>query len=95
MRAIRCPKCSTYLDVYIGALRPMEAVAAEMLERGIIFHCPGCHSRNYNCSALLCPQCNTQNLRSSFSEEKIPDQTFKKCEGSIYCLNCEFKLSLQ
>lgn len=94
MKILKCPECNNLLDVYIGALRPMEAVAAEMLEKGIIFHCPGCHSRNYNCSDLVCPQCNSQSLRSSISEEKIPEQVLKKVEGSIYCLNCEFKFSV-
>lgn len=94
MSSIRCPKCGNILDTYIGALHPMEAVAAEMLEKGIIFHCPGCHSRNYHSSDLTCPQCNTQKLGSSISEEKIPDQIMKKVEGSIYCLNCEFKFTV-
>ena len=94
MSILRCPKCNNLLDVYIGALRPMEAVAAEMLEKGIIYHCPSCHTRKYHASDLNCPQCGEQSLGSSISEEVIPKDPMKKIEGSIYCLTCEFKLAV-
>ena len=94
MSILRCPKCNNLLDVYIGALRPMEAVAAEMLEKGIIYHCPGCHSRHYHASDIDCPRCGERSLRSSISEEVVPEDPLKKIEGSVYCLNCEFKLAV-
>ncbi|MCG3217194.1 MAG: hypothetical protein KAS63_10730 [Candidatus Heimdallarchaeota archaeon] len=92
MKILKCPKCESLLDVYIGALRQMQAVSAEMLEKGIIYHCPSCHSRRFNVSDLVCPQCNEKKLGSSISEEVVPNQVQKKVEGSIYCLTCEFKI---
>jgi len=77
MNILKCPKCGSLLDVYIGALRPMEAVSADMLEKGIIYHCPNCHSHNFNASNLICPQCKQQTLRSSITEKAEKEQIVK------------------
>jgi len=54
MRILKCPECSDLLDTYIGIFRTMEAIPAEMLEKGLILHCTGCHSRNFDISEITC-----------------------------------------
>ncbi len=92
MRMLKCPNCNTLLDIYVGALRPMEAVAAEMLQKGVILHCPSCHSRNFDISEIACPQCNENKLQSSMLEQTVTAQIPQKLEGRIHCTNCEFKI---
>jgi len=94
VKILKCPECESLLDIYVGALRPMEAVAAEMLEKGIIYHCPSCHKRNFDDTDLVCPQCGEKKLRSKIREGVITEQVTKNIEGTIYCEDCEFKIQV-
>ena len=94
MKVLKCPECESLLDIYIGTLRPWEAVAAEMLEKGVIYHCPSCHTRNFDDTDLTCPQCNEKSLRSKIKEGFDTEQITKNIEGIIYCEKCEFKFQV-
>ena len=94
MRALKCPDCNSFLDGYVGVLRPWEAVAAEMLEKGVIFHCPSCHTRNFDISDIACPQCNEKKPQSSLLDQLVIQQIPQKLERKINCTNCEFKMHI-
>jgi predicted RNA-binding Zn-ribbon protein involved in translation (DUF1610 family) len=87
-----CPDCDGKLDISIGAIRPMEAVAAEMLEQGVIFECPNCYRRRFDPVDITCPQCGKKNLLTDISKDIKFVGLMQKKEGLIYCTNCEFKL---
>jgi Zn finger protein HypA/HybF involved in hydrogenase expression len=92
MRVLKCPDCDNFLDIYVGILRPWEAVEAEMLEKGVILHCPSCHTRNFDITDIICPQCNEKKLQCSLLDQLVIQQIPQKLEGKIKCTNCEFKI---
>ena len=94
MKVLKCPDCNSLLDVYVGILRPWEAVAAEILEKGVVLHCPSCHTRNFDISDIACPLCNEKKLQSSLLDQLVIQQIRQKVEGRINCTNCEFKLQV-
>lgn len=94
MRVIKCPDCNSFLDVYVDVLRPWEAVAAEMLEKGVVLHCPSCHTRNFDITDITCPQCNEKKLQASILNQSVIQQIPQKLEGRINCTNCEFKIQI-
>ena len=72
----------------------MEAVAAEMLEKGVVYHCPSCHTRNFDDTDIECPKCGEKKLRSEIREGVMTKQITKNIAGIVYCEGCEFKIQI-
>ena len=92
MNKLKCPTCNKPLEIYIDALYPMQAVAADMLKQGIIIDCMVCQTRINDISALFCPQCGNNSLATVIYQDVLPLSFGKKVEGSVNCSICEFKL---
>ena len=92
MNKLICPTCNKPLDIYIDALYPMQAVAADMLKQGILIDCLECQKRINDISTLLCPLCGNNSLTTEMDQDTLPLSFGKKVEGSVNCSNCEFKL---
>ncbi len=90
MKAMECPDCGRQLDVYVDALNPMAAVAADMLERAVMYQCSSCFERSTDFSQIRCPECFEKTLETALNRKQnigINDPV-----GHIYCNNCDLKL---
>ncbi len=95
MNKLNYPTCNNPLEIYIGALNPMQAVAADMLKQGIIINCLECQTRINDISTLTCPQCGNNSLAADIDQDALPLSFGKKVEGSVNCSICEFKLLIR
>ncbi|WXG47092.1 MAG: hypothetical protein WED05_10605 [Candidatus Atabeyarchaeum deiterrae] len=79
----------------VGPLHPMAAVAAEMLEYGVIFRCSNCHLYSTDISRLGCPKCGRKTIAASIDKRPRTSSVRTKTRtGEILCESCGWKQTL-
>ncbi|HMF31994.1 MAG TPA: hypothetical protein VKK79_11290 [Candidatus Lokiarchaeia archaeon] len=95
MVTLKCPSCGEEGWVGIAPLRPMEAIAAEMIEKGIIFRCSGCGLYVHDLSDINCPACGETALETQVTTKKTFRLPKPEVAGRITCAACGWVENLE